>query len=164
MYALGLDPNTKETGWVIVRTNFYNNDLYESGVIAPTAEEDSDLRPWESMAIAVLFKVMNFMTYDFVAIEDVYQGDNPQTTIKLAKLVGAISSACLLDNVPCYHLSTASIDRSLGILGDRKRGTKALGELILGKGKTQHEYDAWAALMAGMGVHKTKTWEKAGEV
>lgn len=157
MYALGLDPNTRETGWCTI-----SGDVYRSGVIThfKRAHEEG-LQAWEIMAINI-FEFMYMRYCDFVVIEDVYQGDNPQTTLKLAKLVGAIGAYCRFECIPCYYLSTATIDRSLGILGNRKLGTKHLGEMIIGRGKTQHEYDAWAALHAGMGVHKENSWKEAG--
>jgi Holliday junction resolvasome RuvABC endonuclease subunit len=162
MYALGLDPNTKETGWCLLK-----NNTYTSGVIVPS---NKDLHPWEAMAIAVMWFIYDTpqldrghsRALDFIAVEGVYHDKNVQTTIKLSKLVGAISAYGLFEGVPSYVLPTATIDRSLGILGDRKRGNKNLGQMIIGKGKTEHEYDAWAVLHVGMGVHKENGWKEAG--
>jgi Holliday junction resolvasome RuvABC endonuclease subunit len=155
MYALGLDPNTKQTGWCAI----YMDGTYESGVIECP---DSDMLPWEAMAREILIFISD-NGYDFVAIEGVYQGKNPKVTLDMARLVGAIKVGCwLTDETIAYELPTATIDRALGILGDRKRGNRNLGEMIIGEGKTEHEYDAWAVLHVGMGVHKENGWKKAG--
>ena len=152
MKLLSIDPNTRHSGavlWIDGKPEAHSVDLH---------------RPNIDEMVKCLLDMTHRLWPDVVAIEDVFHGDNPHTTIVLAKLVGGIQHS--IRNM--YYrdvlvIGTAAIDKACNLsyrAGERKDATHALARLELGDHISEHVSDAYCVGIAALGKLKERGWAK----
>ena len=116
-----LDPNTRHTGVVLWHDE---TPTLAYTLHAPNGSMTNDL-----------LELIYTAEPEAVAVEDTYVGENMQTSIKLARLVGAIGGFCEWRGVPVYVLSTAEIDKATGIRMFRKESNLRLASRVRLRGR-----------------------------
>lgn len=154
MRMLSVDPNTKDTGLVCWHDG---QPIKVRSINLPRADR--------RQMVQRICDAAQEWAAEIVAIEDIYAGDNPHTTIMLAKLVGGIESTIERAGMQIVVISTAEIDKACGIpsgllRNERKARLKALGSLELGGECIQDVYDAYSVGIAALGRLNVSKWAK----
>jgi hypothetical protein len=119
-FGLSIDPSVHHTGLVSWGE--------EDGLWRPCKGKDKVktllATNFEAM-IAALDDELRF-PWEWVAVEDVYQGPNAQTNIALAGMVYGIWTLCILMDIPFYKASTGQIDKACGFAAGMTREVREL--------------------------------------
>ena len=109
--VVGVDPGPTVTGYGVVQREGQRLVLLECGVIRPTAGTPLPAR------IRQIFEgigaILERFEPDVVAVEDVFQGKNAQSALKLGHARGAIILAATLRDLPVAEYAPRQIKKAV---------------------------------------------------
>lgn len=113
--VIGLDPATRVSGYAVLGLADGCEWVLKAGVFQPKAEGRlgilADLFMWAGELVDNWDPVL-------VAVESVFHGPNPSTTIKLAEVGAVVRLGALLEGARVFDVAPAERCRALGLAGN----------------------------------------------
>lgn len=125
--VLGIDPGTAATGYgVVLRSGPRRVHLVECGVIRTSAGESMArrIREIHDEIVALLDRHRP----DVMAVEDVFQGKNAQSALKLGHARGAIMLAATLRDIPIAEYAPRQIKKA--VVGNGNASKDQVGFMV----------------------------------
>lgn len=150
---LGLDPGLARTGWGMV--------LVEGAQLAHLGHGVVTTRPADPLPVrlatlhAGLATVLAAHAPDAVAVEEVFQNRNPQSTLKLGEARGVALLAAGLAGLPVHELAARFVKKALTGTGaaDKAQVAYMVGRLLPAAGPVAADAaDALAVAIAAAGT------------
>ncbi len=153
---LGLDPGLARTGWGVV--------LAEGGRLAHLAHGVVATRPADPLAARLamlhlgLAGVLATHRPDAVAVEEVFQNRNPQSTLRLGEARGVVLLAAGLAGLPVHELAARAVKKALTGTGAAEKAQVAymVQRLLPAAGPVSADAaDALAVAIAAAGMARS---------
>jgi crossover junction endodeoxyribonuclease RuvC len=125
--VLGIDPGTAATGYgVVIRSGPRRVRLVECGVIRTSAGESiaRRIREIHDEIVALLER----HAPDVMSVEDVFQGKNAQSALKLGHARGAIILAATLRDIPVAEYAPRQIKKA--VVGNGNASKDQVGFMV----------------------------------
>lgn len=147
MRILGIDPGLANTGWGVVDFDGHRFRPVSYGTINTSPKEKLELR------VAAIAQRVHDLAGEFEAehlsIEDIFFAKNEISAIGVAKVIGAVSYAMFLKNIPVSVFTPLQIKMAITGTGKaEKKQVQEMCRLLLGLEKIpkpDHAADALAA-------------------
>ena len=153
---LGLDPGLRHTGWGLISMRDNSFSFIEAGVISPQTEEQSMSHRLQSL-FSTLRTLIERLTPQESAIEEVFMNKNPVSTLKLGMARGIALMTPSLFQVPVFEYSANKVKKTVVGAGHAdKDQVQFMVRKILGKIPDDLKADATDALAVAIchGLHR----------
>lgn len=117
--VIGMDPATTVSGWAVLGLGNGAEWVLKAGVFAPGADHGrlgilAELFEWAGQMVSEWRPAL-------VAVETVYHGPNPKTTIRLAEVGAVVRLGALLCGGEVCDVAPADRCRALGLAGNASK-------------------------------------------